>query len=144
MRRLAGGHFRARLTEGLLDTLEPADRDQLVFDDQLATFGFRLTPEGMGVFFIGKPRRTVGYRPALSVDQARERWWPACNHNRSRQSETAPRLGELESRLHFVDRTRSVAACAKVDYISSIALAQSRLARNGREPDARANADRRH
>jgi integrase len=61
-----------RLTEALLDSLTPSDRDQFLFDSQLATFCFRLTPKGRGVFYVGKPRRTVGYRPPLKVAPARE------------------------------------------------------------------------
>ena len=35
-----------RLTEALLDSLTPTDRDQFLFDALLATFGYRLTPAG--------------------------------------------------------------------------------------------------
>jgi integrase len=62
-----------RLTEALLDSLSPSDRDQFLFDTQLATFGYRLTPGGRGIFFVGKPRRTIGHRPPLKVSEARER-----------------------------------------------------------------------
>jgi integrase len=61
-----------RLTEALLDSLTPTDRDQFLFDTLLATFGYRLTPAGRGIFFAGKPRRTVGHRPPLKVSEARE------------------------------------------------------------------------
>jgi integrase len=61
-----------RLTEALVDGLTPADRDQFLFDSLLATFGYRLTPAGRGIFFVGKPRRTLGYRPPLKVAEARE------------------------------------------------------------------------
>jgi hypothetical protein len=61
-----------RLTEALLDGLTPSDRDQFLFDSLLATFGYRLTPAGRGIFFVGKPRRAVGYRPPLKVVEARE------------------------------------------------------------------------
>jgi integrase len=61
-----------RLTEALLDSLTPSDRDQFLFDAMLATFGYRLTPAGRGIFFAGKPRRTIGYRPPLKVTEARE------------------------------------------------------------------------
>jgi len=61
-----------RLTEALLDRLTPSDNDQFLFDSLLATFGYRLTPKGRGIFFVGKPRRTVGYRPPLKVNEARE------------------------------------------------------------------------
>jgi integrase len=61
-----------RLTEALVDSLTPADRDQFLFDSLLATFGYRLTPAGRGIFFVGKPRRTLGYRPPLKVAEARE------------------------------------------------------------------------
>ena len=61
-----------RLTEALLDGLNPTDRDQFLFDAMLATFGYRLTPGGRGIFFVGKPRRTVGHRPPLKVTEARE------------------------------------------------------------------------
>jgi integrase len=62
----------ARLTEALLDSLKPTDRDRFVFDTQLGSFGYRLTPAGTGIFFVGKPRRTVGYRSDLTVAEARE------------------------------------------------------------------------
>src|SRR5262249_4934645 len=61
-----------RLTEALLEGLAPSDRDQFFFDSRLATFGYRLTPGGRGIFFVGKPRRTIGYRPPLRVSEARE------------------------------------------------------------------------
>src|SRR5262245_5264312 len=61
-----------RLTEALLDSLTPSDHDQFLFDNQLATFCFRLTPKGRGIFYVGKPRRTVGYRPPLKVAEGRE------------------------------------------------------------------------
>jgi integrase len=64
--------MRIRLTEGFLGTLRPADRDQFVFDTQLATFCYRLTPAGKGIFYVGKPRRPVGHRPPLKVTEARE------------------------------------------------------------------------
>src|SRR5215831_11452249 len=60
------------LTEALLEGLAPTNRDQFCFDSQLATFGYRLTPQGRGIFFVGKPRRTIGYRPPLKVAEARE------------------------------------------------------------------------
>jgi integrase len=61
-----------RLTEALLDSLKPSDRDQFLFDAMLATFGYRLTPGGRGIFFVGKPRCTIGHRPPLKVAEARE------------------------------------------------------------------------
>jgi hypothetical protein len=65
--------MRARLTEAFVDALEPADRDLYVFDTQLATFAYRLTPAGKGIFLVGKrPRRTVGRRP-MRVADARDR-----------------------------------------------------------------------
>jgi integrase len=61
--------MRARLTEAFVDALAPSDRDQYVFDTQLATFAYRLTPGGKGIFLIGKrPRYTVGHRPMKVVD----------------------------------------------------------------------------
>ena len=42
-----------RLTEALLDGLTPSDWDQFLFDSLLATFGYRLTPAGRGIFFVG-------------------------------------------------------------------------------------------
>jgi integrase len=64
--------MRARLTEALVASLQPASRDQFVFDTMLANFGYRLTPAGTGIFFVGKPRRTVGRHPEMTVSQARE------------------------------------------------------------------------
>ena len=52
-----------RLTEALLDSLKPSDRDQFLFDAMLATFGYRLTPGGRGIFFVGKPRRRLAIGP---------------------------------------------------------------------------------
>src|SRR6516165_6104253 len=66
------GFMPVRLTEALIDGRKPADRDQFLFDAQLATFGYRLTPAGTGIFFVGKPRRRVGFRPPLKVADARE------------------------------------------------------------------------
>jgi integrase len=65
--------MRARLTESAIAGLAPSDRDQFIFDSQLSGFGYRLTPAGRGIFFIGKPRRTVGYHPELKAVQAREK-----------------------------------------------------------------------
>ena len=68
-----GPTMRARLTEAFIDALAPADRDLYVFDTQLATFAYRLTRAGKGIFLIGKrPRRTVGHRP-MKVTDARTR-----------------------------------------------------------------------
>jgi integrase len=66
------GFMPVRLTESLLEGLAATDRDQFFFDSLLATFGYRLTPQGRGIFFVGKPRRTIGYRPPLKVSEARE------------------------------------------------------------------------
>jgi integrase len=67
------GHVvRVRLTEAFLDTLKPTERDQYWFDSLLGTFAYRLTPQGRGIFVVGKPRRTVGHRPELKVADARE------------------------------------------------------------------------
>jgi Arm DNA-binding domain len=62
-----------RLTESAVANLEPAPRDQFIFDGQLAGFGYRLTPAGRGIFFVGKPRRTIGYHPELKIAEARDR-----------------------------------------------------------------------
>jgi hypothetical protein len=65
--------MRVRLTEIFVEALEPSKRDQYVFDVQLATFAYRLTPTGKGIFLVGKrPRRTVGHRP-MKVAEAREK-----------------------------------------------------------------------
>ena len=62
-----------RLTEALLDSLTPSDRDQYLFDTVITAFGFRLTPAGKGIYFVGKgPRHTVGYRPPIKLSPARE------------------------------------------------------------------------
>jgi integrase len=66
------GFMPVRLTEALLDSLTPSDRDRFLFDSQLPTFCFRLTPKGRGIFYVGKPRHTVGYRPPLKAAPARE------------------------------------------------------------------------
>jgi hypothetical protein len=39
----------------------------------LSGFGYRLTPAGTGLFFVGKPRRTVGQRSDISAAEAREK-----------------------------------------------------------------------
>jgi integrase len=65
--------MRERLTESLLDNLKPTNRDQFVFDTMLSGFGFRLTPAGTGIFFVSKPRRTVGLRAEISAAEAREK-----------------------------------------------------------------------
>jgi integrase len=62
-----------KLTEALLDSLTPSDRDQYFFDSVVTSFGFRLTPAGKGIFVVGRnPRHTVGFRPPLRVTEARE------------------------------------------------------------------------
>lgn len=62
-----------KLTEALLDSLVPSDRDQYLFDTVIATFGFRLTPAGKGIYLVGgPPRHTVGHRPPLRLAEARD------------------------------------------------------------------------
>ena len=62
-----------KLTEVLLDSLVPSSRDQYLFDTVIASFGYRLTPAGKGIFVVGRdPRHTVGVRPPLSLAAARE------------------------------------------------------------------------
>jgi hypothetical protein len=62
-----------KLTEAMLDSLVPSNRDQYLFDTAVASFGFRLTPAGKGIYIVGRnPRRTVGFRPALRLTEARE------------------------------------------------------------------------
>src|SRR5262249_45523347 len=65
--------MQRQITEALINSLKPGDRDQFWFDTKLAGFGYRLTPAGTGIFFVGKPRRTVGLRAKISVTEARER-----------------------------------------------------------------------
>jgi integrase len=64
--------MRAHITEALLKGLQPTDRDQFVFDTKLSGFGYRLTPAGTGIYFIGKPRRNFAVRGSLSPADARE------------------------------------------------------------------------
>jgi integrase len=62
-----------KLTEALLDSLTPSDRDQYLFDTVVTSFGFRLTPAGKRIYVVGRnPRHTVGFRPPLRVTEARE------------------------------------------------------------------------
>ena len=61
--------MRAPITEALLKGLQPTNRDQFVFDTKLAGFGYRLTPAGTGIYFVGKPRRNFRAR---SPTEARE------------------------------------------------------------------------
>jgi integrase len=64
--------MRAHLTEAVIAKLEPTSFDQFIFDTALAGFGYRLTPAGTGIFFVGKPRRKVGHHPELKAAQARD------------------------------------------------------------------------
>jgi integrase len=62
-----------KLNEAMLDSLVPSGRDQYLFDTVIASFGYRLTPAGKGIYVVGRnPRRTVGFRPALRLTEARE------------------------------------------------------------------------
>lgn len=62
-----------KLTEVLLDSLVPSNRDQYLFDTVIASFGYRLTPAGKGIYVVGRnPRHTVGFRPPLRLTEARE------------------------------------------------------------------------
>jgi integrase len=62
-----------KLTEALLDSLTPSDRDQYLFDTIVTSLGFRLTPAGKGIFIVGRnPRHTVGSRPPLRLAEARD------------------------------------------------------------------------
>ena len=62
-----------KLTEALLDSLVPANRDQYLFDTVITSFGYRLTPAGKGIYVVGRnPRHTVGFRPPLRLTEARE------------------------------------------------------------------------
>jgi ABC-type dipeptide/oligopeptide/nickel transport system permease component len=66
------GLMPVRLTEALLDSLTPADRDQFLFDSLLATFGYRLPPkaikESVGTdIFAALPSTAVLFIAALAV-----------------------------------------------------------------------------
>jgi hypothetical protein len=43
-----------------------------VFDTKLSGFGYRLTPAGTGIYFVGKPRRNFAVRGSMSPADARE------------------------------------------------------------------------
>jgi hypothetical protein len=73
---------RLKLTKRAVDALAPADKDQVVFDAELAGFGLKITPSGRKVFLVqyryppgrsGRIRRyTIGaYGECLTPDQAR-------------------------------------------------------------------------
>lgn len=62
-----------KLTEAMLDSLVPSNRDQYLFDTVVASFGYRLTPKGKGIYVVSRnPRRTVGFRPDIRLAEARE------------------------------------------------------------------------
>jgi integrase len=72
-RGTAGTAMRTHITEAAIKALKPSDRDQFLFDTRLAGFGYRLTPAGTGVYFVGKPR--CNFRapsPAAAREQARQ------------------------------------------------------------------------
>src|SRR5829696_8712820 len=73
---------RVKLTKRAVDALAPTDKDQVVFDAELAGFGLKITPSGRKVFLVqyryppgraGRIRRyTIGaYCESLTPDQAR-------------------------------------------------------------------------
>jgi integrase len=73
---------RLKLTKRAVDALEPADKDQVIFDAELPGFGIKVTPSGRKVFLVqyryppgraGRIRRyTIGaYGESLTPDQAR-------------------------------------------------------------------------
>ncbi len=62
-----------KLSEALLDSLVPSERDQYLFDTVVPTFAFRLMPKGRGIYYVGlPPRHTVGHRPPLRLAEARD------------------------------------------------------------------------
>jgi hypothetical protein len=67
-----GTRFYARPTDRGAARQPHALRPRPISTSLLPTFGYRLTPKGRGILFVGKPRRTVGYRPPLKVAPARE------------------------------------------------------------------------
>ena len=69
----------ARLTKRTIEAAEVRDKDYLVFDDELSGFGLRVLPSGRKNFILQyrigtRTRRlTLGYFPALTAEQARDK-----------------------------------------------------------------------
>ena len=71
-----------KLTKSIVEKLEPATKDQVYWDADLAGFGLRVKPSGAKSFIVqyrnrqtGRSRRkTIGpFGPLLSTAEARER-----------------------------------------------------------------------
>lgn len=68
-----------KLTKRIVDSLQPADKDQVVWDSKMPGFGIRVMPSGVKSYVIqyrnahGRSRRmTVGRHSVLTVDEARK------------------------------------------------------------------------
>jgi len=69
----------ARLTKRAIETAEVRDRDYFVFDDELSGFGLRVLPSGRKNLILQyrvgtrTRRMTLGYFPAITAEQARDK-----------------------------------------------------------------------
>lgn len=72
-----------RLTKRTVDSLQPSNRDEFVWDEELSGFGLKLTPKGRRIYVVqyrlpGVGRRmsakrfTLGEHGPLTVDEARK------------------------------------------------------------------------
>jgi integrase len=73
--------MRAKITKRLVDSIQPANKDQFVWDTELKGFGLKTTPAGNKVYILqyrvaGRrmpaKRFTIGNHGALTPDQARK------------------------------------------------------------------------
>ena len=70
-----------RITKRLVDSLHPADREIITWDDEIPGFGIRVTPKGVKAYILkyraghgrAAPVRkpTIGRHGALTADEAR-------------------------------------------------------------------------
>jgi integrase len=67
-----------KLTKGVVDALQPAARDAIVFDDEIIGFGVRILPSGQKTYLVqyrssGRTRRVkIGRHGTLTTDEARK------------------------------------------------------------------------
>lgn len=101
-----------KLTKRIVDGLEAAEKEQIVFDDELKGFGLRVTPAGRKTFIIqyragGRVRRVkIGLMGNITPDEARKRarvllGEVACGENPAEdiaRERKAPRIVDLAAR----------------------------------------------
>jgi len=114
---------KANITKRTVDSIQPSDRDQFVWDTDLSGFGLKVTPAGRKVYIyqyrIAAPgaadrtpakRYTIGKHGALTPDQARKRAEQlagmVANGIDPRQSEIDRHAAENEAKQAAAEKAR--------------------------------------